>query len=138
VDGENLPSKRAIGGIAADLLRLLFPGFFDEKPLHSSEIEAVTSELLDSVLGRLEEEIRKSLEYAPPAGLSDANLQGMARTLTFKFLGNLPRVRELLQTGRGGRVRRRPGRRQQGRSDRCVFVYRSHCGAAVGARTLSR
>ena len=98
VDGENLPSKRAIGGIAADLLRLLFPGFFDEKPLHSSEIEAVTSELLDSVLGRLEEEIRKSLEYAPPAGLSDANLQGMARTLTLKFLGNLPRVRELLQT----------------------------------------
>ena len=98
VDGKNLPSKRAIAGIAADLLRLLFPGFFDEKPIHSSEIEAVTSELLDSVLSRLEEEIRKSLEYAPLAGLSDADLPAMARTLTLKFLGNLPRVRELLQT----------------------------------------
>jgi len=98
VDGKNLPSKRAIAGIAADLLRLLFPGFFDEKPIHSSEIEAVTSELLDSVLGRLEEEVRKSLEYAPPAGLLEAELPGRARSLTLKFLGNLPRVRELLQT----------------------------------------
>jgi len=98
VDGKNLPSKRAIAGIAADLLRLLFPGFFDEKPIHSSEIEVVTSELLDSVRGRLEEEILKSLEYSPPAGLLDADLPAMARTLTLKFLGNLPRVRELLQT----------------------------------------
>ena len=69
VDGKNLPSKHAIAIITADLLRLLFPGFFDEKPIHFSEIEAVTSALLDSVLGRLENEITKSLEYAPPAGL---------------------------------------------------------------------
>ena len=38
LDGKNLPSKRTIGLITADLLRLLFPGFFDEKLLHSSEI----------------------------------------------------------------------------------------------------
>jgi serine O-acetyltransferase len=98
VDGKNLPSKRAIAGIAADLLRLLFPGFFDETPIHSSEIETVTTALLDSVLGRLETEIGKSLEYAPPAGFEDADPRDLARTLTLKFLGNLPRVRELLQT----------------------------------------
>jgi len=98
VDGKNLPSKHAIADITADLLRLLFPGFFDEKPIHFSEVEAVTMALLDSVLGRLENEILKSLEYAPPAGLGDADLSGLAHTLTLKFLGNLPRVRELLQT----------------------------------------
>jgi serine O-acetyltransferase len=98
VDGKNLPSKRGIADITVDLLRLLFPGFFDETPIHSSEIEAVTTALLESVLGRLENEIGKSLEYAPPAGLGDANLPDMAHTLTLKFLGNLPRVRELLQT----------------------------------------
>jgi serine O-acetyltransferase len=98
VDGKNLPSKHAIGEIAADLMRLLFPGFFDEKPIHSSEILAVTGALLDSVLLRLEEEIRKSLEYAPPAGLPDADLPAMAHALTLKFLGCLPRVRDLLQT----------------------------------------
>jgi len=98
VDGKNLPSKRAIADITTDLLRLLFPGFFDEKPIHSSEIGAVTTALLDSVLGRLENEIRKSLEYTPPAGLGEANLGEVARTLTLRFLGKLPRVRELLQT----------------------------------------
>jgi len=36
LDGKNLPSKTAIASIAVDLLRLLFPGFFDEKPMHSS------------------------------------------------------------------------------------------------------
>jgi len=98
VDGKNLPSKHAIADITADLLRLLFPGFFDETPIYSSEIEGVTIALLESVLERLQNEIGKSLEYAPPAGLEYVDLPGMARTLTLKFLGNLPRVRELLRT----------------------------------------
>ena len=98
VDGKNLPSKHAIADITRDLLRLLFPGFFDEKPVHFSELDAVTSALLDSVMGRLENEIGKSLEYAPPTGLGDVNLADRARTLALKFLGSLPRVRELLQT----------------------------------------
>jgi serine O-acetyltransferase len=98
VDGKNLPSKHAIADITADLLRLLFPGFFDETPIHSSEIDAVTTALLESVLERLENEIGKSLEYAPPAGFEHLDLPDTARTLTLKFLGNLPRIRELLRT----------------------------------------
>jgi serine O-acetyltransferase len=98
VDGKNLPSKRAIADITVDLLRLLFPGYFDETPIYSSEIGAVTIALLDSVLGRLENEIGKSLEYALPAEFEDADLPDMARALTLRFLDNLPRVRELLQT----------------------------------------
>ena len=49
LDGKNLPSKRAIALITADLLRLLFPGFFDEKPIHSSGIKAETASLLEVV-----------------------------------------------------------------------------------------
>ncbi len=98
VDCKNLPSKNAIADITVDLLRLLFPGFFDETLIHSSEIEGVTIALLESVLGRLENEIRKSLEYAPPAGVSDEELADMARTVTLEFLGKLPRVRALLET----------------------------------------
>jgi len=98
VDGKNLPSKHAVATITIDLLRLLFPGFFDEKPIHLSEIGALTNALLESVLSRLESEIRKSLEYAPPAGMGDADPRDLARTITLKFLANLPQVRELLQT----------------------------------------
>ena len=98
LDGKNLPSKRAIAVITVDLLRLLFPGFFDEKPVHSSEIKVVTAELLDSVLGALEDEIRKSLEYDPPESLSKKEITAAAHNLTVDFLGCLPHVREILQT----------------------------------------
>lgn len=98
LDGKNLPSKRAITAITQDLLRLLFPGFFDEKPLHSSEIKTETAALLDSVLGKLEDEIRKSLEYSPPGNLQKKDIAKAAHSLTLEFLGSLPRIREMLQT----------------------------------------
>lgn len=97
LDGKNLPSKSAIASITLDLLRLIFPGFFDEKPIHSSELKVETATLMDSVLGRLEDEIYKSLEYAPPdKGKKDFRV--LAHGLTLEFLENLPRIRELLQT----------------------------------------
>src|SRR4249919_1964758 len=78
LDGKNLPSKRAIANITIDLLRLLFPGFFDEKLIHSSEIKAETARLLETVLGSLAEEIYKSLEYSPPPGAAKKELRNLA------------------------------------------------------------
>jgi len=99
LDGKNLPSKRAITLITVDLLRLLFPGFFDETPAHSSEISARTVALLEKVLPILEMEIHKSLQYNPPPELSEkANLRASSQTLTVEFLASLPRIREVLQT----------------------------------------
>ena len=98
LDGKNLPSKTAITQISCDLLRLVFPGFFDEQPIHSSEIKVETAALLDTVLGRLEDEVRKSLEYNPPAELPKKDLRPAGHDLTIKFLASLPRVREILQT----------------------------------------
>jgi serine O-acetyltransferase len=97
LDGKNLPSKRIISDITCNLLRLLFPGFFDENLIHSSEIKVETAALLDSVLGKLEDEIRKSLEYNPPAGLARKDIPDEANRLTVEFLGSLPHVREMLQ-----------------------------------------
>ncbi|HTL74009.1 MAG TPA: serine acetyltransferase, partial [bacterium] len=45
LDGKNLPSKRVVTAFTCDLLRLLFPGFFDEKLIHSSEIKVETAAL---------------------------------------------------------------------------------------------
>ncbi len=98
LDGKNLPSKRAISTITADLLRLLFPGFFDEKLIHSSEIEDETSTLLNTVVHNLESEVRKSLEYNPPPEVPKKDVRSFARALTVEFLGSLPDIRELLQT----------------------------------------
>jgi len=98
LDGKNLPSKRVVAALALDLVRLLFPGFFDEKLIHSSELRVETAALLDSVLATLEEEIRKSLDYHPPDGLHRKDIPGEARKLTIEFLGKLPALREILRT----------------------------------------
>jgi len=98
LDGKNLPSKRVITALTKDLLRLLFPGFFDERLIHSSEIKVETAARLDSIIGPLEDEIRKSLEYNPPPEYAKTKLASAARSLTLKFLGSLPEIRELLQT----------------------------------------
>ena len=98
LDNKNLPSKTAIAAITVDLLRLLFPGFFDEKSIHSSELRVKTANLMDSVAGRLEDEIYKSLEYAPREKLAKKDLRPAARAVTLDFLGNLARIREILNS----------------------------------------
>jgi serine O-acetyltransferase len=98
LDGKNLPSKRGIVAITQDLLRVLFPGFFDEKPIHSSEVKVETAALLDSILGKLEDEIRKSFEYHPPKDLPKKEVAQAAHALTIEFLGKLPAIREILCT----------------------------------------
>ena len=98
LDGKNLPSKRAIVAITQDLLRLLFPGFFDEKPIHSSEIRMETAALLDTIFGRLEDEVRKSLEFSTPEGMNKKEIPKAAHALTVEFLGKLPGLREILCT----------------------------------------
>lgn len=98
LDGKNLPSKRAIHLITLDLLRLLFPGYFDEKPLHSAEIKVETATLMASALERLEDEIYKILEYLPPEELRKKDLRPAAHELALEFLAKLPHIRELLCT----------------------------------------
>lgn len=99
LDGVNLPSKGAVKEITRDLLRLVFPGFFDDRVIHSSELKADTALRLDTVAEHLEDEIYKSLScFGCPGGDPVPDPRARAHELTAGFLEALPRVRELLQT----------------------------------------
>jgi len=98
LDGGNLPSKFAIATITTDLLRLLLPGFFDEKPIQTAELKVEIAMLMDSVSGRLEDEITKSIEYKPPSEKTAERPRQLAREITKEFLGTFPAIRELLKT----------------------------------------
>lgn len=98
LDGQNLPSRHAVASITQNLLRLLFPGFFDDRVVHSSTIHAEVGAVLDHVLGDLEAEILKSLEYNPPAGLPRKDIPRYARQVAHDFIARLPAVRDLLHT----------------------------------------
>jgi serine O-acetyltransferase len=95
LDAVNLPSKCGIAEIASKLLQLVFPGFFEDKPIHSYEIKLETANLMSEVAERLEDEIYKALEYVKA---DPATLRSAAKEHTYEFLGKLPKVRELLQT----------------------------------------
>src|ERR1017187_7472347 len=78
LDGANLPSREAVVELARDLLRLMFPGFYDKDPLHSNQLIEYTNELVASVARRLENEIHRSLEYRPGDDCDPNALAGTA------------------------------------------------------------
>jgi serine O-acetyltransferase len=98
VDGKNLPSKRAVALLTQEILKLLFPGFFDMKLSHSSELRQDTAALVKSTLAKLEIEVAKSLENSGGAMRNKKNSRPAARSHAVELLGALPKIRELLQT----------------------------------------
>ena len=98
LDGANLPSRDAVVEITRDLLRLVFPGFYDAEAIHSNQLVEYTSTLVTSVAQRLEIEIKRSLEYKPCDECDRNDLPGTAVRVTEEFLSELPGVRAILQT----------------------------------------
>ncbi len=98
VDGKNLPSKAVVAHMTQDVLRLLFPGFFGDRVVHSTELELETTALLASVQCVLEREIYKSLEYLPPEGVCECDLAPLSTEIATDVLGQLHNIRDLLRT----------------------------------------
>jgi serine O-acetyltransferase len=98
LDGANLPSKGAVEEITRDLLRLVFPGFFDDRLIHSSELKAETALLLDSVAGRFEDEVYKALRCFDCPEAAKRDPRRAAHEFTGEFLRSLAAIRELLTT----------------------------------------
>jgi len=90
---HNIPSKRAVGQICADLLQLLFPGLHDDDSIMDGTLPQLTSERLFSVIRRLQEQVRKSVRIGDPKRPT-----GKTAPIMEKFTRSLPIVRELLQT----------------------------------------
>ena len=92
-DVHNMPSKRAVGSICEDLLRLLFPGFHDDDAIQKHTVEFLTEERLESVVQRLEIQVRKSVRIGDPHRPT-----GRTKPILLKFCRDLPEVRQLLHT----------------------------------------
>ncbi len=98
LDGVNLPSRETVAEIIRDLLRLIFPGYYDRSALHSEQAPFFVSQMLISIAERLRAEVHKSLEFhAPPGTETDASHLGLkAKELTDAFLQELPEIRRKL------------------------------------------
>lgn len=92
-DGLNLPSKPEVGAICEDLLRILFPGFHDEEVIHTDFLRELTTQRIESLGERLEDQVCRSLRVDDPKCPKER-----ARDLLVAFFDGLPAIRELLQT----------------------------------------
>jgi len=97
IDQANLPSREAVVEITRNLLRLVFPGFYDDE-IHSNQVVAFTTELVETIRQGLLRELRKSLVYRPCENCNATDLAATAERITHEFLAELPQVRATLQT----------------------------------------
>ncbi len=88
-----MPSKRAVGLICENLLRLLFPGFHDEDAVGKLSVFEEAEERLAGVVRRLEAQVRKSVRIGDPHRPT-----GRTKPILLKFCKDLPEIRQLLHT----------------------------------------
>ncbi len=92
-DGINLPSDESVNRLAVDMMHLLFPGFFEQRPLAKADVPTVTEQRLKAVAIRLESEIGKALNFA-----RDPEPEANASRLSMEMLERLPELRDIVQT----------------------------------------
>jgi serine O-acetyltransferase len=90
---HNMPSKRRVGQVCEDLLQLIFPGFHDDGAISASSLAELTEDRLNSVVFRLQEEVRKAVRIGDPRKVT-----GKTAPIIREFVSSLPLVRSLLQT----------------------------------------
>lgn len=95
IDCTNLPSKRAIATLCADLLALLFPGYLDEEPIHHEDIDEITERRINDLVRRFAPEVAKSLRFDAHRGGEHTETP---EELVCDFLQQLPEIRRLLKT----------------------------------------
>ncbi|CAM3080406.1 serine O-acetyltransferase EpsC [Rariglobus hedericola] len=93
LDGINLPSDESVNRLASDFMHLLFPGFFEQKPVTKKEVPALTASRLGAIQTSLSSNIEKALSHART---EDASVR--AASITTELLSRLPDIRRIVQT----------------------------------------
>jgi serine O-acetyltransferase len=92
-DGVNLPSEESVNRLASDLMHVLFPGFFEQRPVTRRSIGLLIERRLGEIAARLTTEIEKCLRFA-----QDPQPGTRARELAMEILRRLPEIRQIIQT----------------------------------------
>ena len=93
LDGSNLPAEESVNQLASDLMHLLFPGYFEHKPLTTQDVPAITGERLQAVFDRLRAEAEKAMRFA-----GDPDPAAAGERIAMALLGQLPELRRIVKT----------------------------------------
>lgn len=87
-----LPSREAVNAMLADLLDILFPGYFRRQNLHIANVEYYVGDLIDGLHDKLIIQITRALRHeqenqASPE-INKQDLEAIAQQRTLDFLKN--------------------------------------------------
>jgi serine O-acetyltransferase len=91
-----LPSYREIVDILADLREILYPGYGRRQNLNRANVTEHVGSLVDSLHGRLTEQIARAFRYDCEAGGNGANPLAKAEGIVIRFLGEISGLRQTL------------------------------------------
>lgn len=96
-----LPSRDAVNSMLADLLDILFPGYFRRQNLHMGNVEYYVGDLIDGLHDKLIVQITRALrheqETQASTEINKLDLEAMAQQRTLDFLKKLPDIRMVLE-----------------------------------------
>ena len=102
LDGSNLPSEDSVNRLAADVMHILFPGYFETEPLTREVVREHTRRRLVSVHARLRTDVEKSLRFAraadPKLAANSPAPEISAAEVADSVLSRLPELRRVVQT----------------------------------------
>ena len=95
----DLPDNDVIEDVLRSLQRIIFPGYFRNRTFKVYTVRNQISMLLEDVIYRLIKQIAIVLRFSEGCGhLDDAAITEKAEALTFAFLGQIPKIREYIDT----------------------------------------
>ncbi|MEY4189784.1 MAG: hypothetical protein RIR17_520 [Planctomycetota bacterium] len=97
-----LPSREAVRDIVADLMDILYPGYFRRQNLHIGNVEYHIGDLIDGLHDKLTVQITRALRHEQQhlnikQDAAPADLEALAQQRTVQFLKKIPDIRMVLE-----------------------------------------
>ncbi|MDD6826173.1 MAG: serine acetyltransferase [Oscillospiraceae bacterium] len=95
----NQPDKEAVIDIIEKLLKILYPGYFDDRVYRFYSLKNNLSAAIEDIIYHLNKQIKIVLRYnSDMFDLSDTELEEMAENITYDFMEKIPQIRSYLET----------------------------------------
>ena len=95
----NQPDKEAVIDIIEKLLKILYPGYFDDRVYRFYSLKNNLSAAIEDIIYHLNKQIKIVLRYnSDMFDLSDTKLEEMAENITYDFMEKIPQIRSYLET----------------------------------------
>lgn len=97
MDRRPLPSREVVADILDDFFDLLFPGYGRRQNLHSKNIEYYVGDLLDGLLDKLAQQVRRALRHDHATNAPPLDFEAVAQVKAIELLRRLPALRSVLE-----------------------------------------